>query len=247
MWWDVDTYVYPYKFYNFSLDTDDEREIHNVIDQHITKERISCFDHTLHLVVCDGLTETKVLSAALSKVCKLSSLLHQSKTFREAFDTSFGKDKGIPAAVNTCWNSLLKQIKSVILLDSIALSQLLTDQGHKNLILTSREHNQVQELVVILEPFHEATLLTEGSNIVAISLVLPCVLSLLSHLAELMTRVRFCGPVLVALQTSIHNRFHGMLKKLNPAIESKKLDGKCLSNYSSDLPIALECLANRSD
>lgn len=42
------------------------------------KQRLQCFAHTLQLVVGDGLKETKVASPSLSKLSKLSSLLHTS-------------------------------------------------------------------------------------------------------------------------------------------------------------------------
>ena len=45
------------------------------------KERLSCFAHTLQLVVADGLGEAKCMSTALSKCSRLSSLLHKSGTF----------------------------------------------------------------------------------------------------------------------------------------------------------------------
>lgn len=49
------------------------------------KQRLQCFAHTLQLVVGDGLKETNAISRALSKVSKISSLLHTSTTFKEVF------------------------------------------------------------------------------------------------------------------------------------------------------------------
>ncbi|XDV25941.1 hypothetical protein PO909_029765 [Leuciscus waleckii] len=44
------------------------------------KQRLQCFAHTLQLVVGDGLKETKVACPSLSKLSKLSSLLHTKAT-----------------------------------------------------------------------------------------------------------------------------------------------------------------------
>ena len=35
-------------------------------------------------------------------------------TFKDVFDAEFGEQKGIPAAVNTKWNSTLRQVKAVL-------------------------------------------------------------------------------------------------------------------------------------
>ena len=51
--------------------------------------------------------QTKVASPSLSKLPKLSSLLYTSTTFKDAFEAEFGEQKGIPAAVNTRWNSVI--------------------------------------------------------------------------------------------------------------------------------------------
>ncbi len=78
------------------------------------KQRLQCFAHTLQLVVGDGLKETKLVCPSLSKLSKLSSLLHTSTTFKDVFDSEFGEQKGIPAAVNTRWNSTLRQGSSPV-------------------------------------------------------------------------------------------------------------------------------------
>lgn len=57
------------------------------------KQRLQCFAHTLQLVVGDGLKETNMISCALSKLSKISSLLHTSTTFKEVFQSEFGGKK----------------------------------------------------------------------------------------------------------------------------------------------------------
>lgn len=39
---------------------------------------------------------------------------------------------------------------------------LLKDYGHENLLFTVRERTQLEEMVSLLEPFKEATNLTQG-------------------------------------------------------------------------------------
>ncbi|XP_016114748.1 uncharacterized protein [Sinocyclocheilus grahami] len=127
------------------------------------KQHLQCFAHTLQLVVGDGLKETNAISCALSKLSKISSLLHTSTTFKEVFQSEFG-EKSIPAAVNTRWNSTLRQVKALIECDHPKVCGVLEKSGHKELLFTSREWNQLKEVVDILKPFAEATDLTRGKN-----------------------------------------------------------------------------------
>ena len=108
-----------------ALNDDEMITVNNALDAVSKKERLSCFCHTLHLTVSDGLAETKCLSTAISKSSKLSSILHQSTSFKDEFEIKFGKNRGIPAAVNTRWNSTLRQIQAVITLDQKQLTDLL--------------------------------------------------------------------------------------------------------------------------
>lgn len=45
-------------------------------------ERLSCFAHSLQLVVADGLRHSNPISIALSKVSRLAALLHSSTSFK---------------------------------------------------------------------------------------------------------------------------------------------------------------------
>uniref|UniRef100_A0A673ZZR7 Uncharacterized LOC115161945 n=1 Tax=Salmo trutta TaxID=8032 RepID=A0A673ZZR7_SALTR len=143
------------------------------------KQRLQCFAHTLQLVVGDGLKETKVMTPSLSKLSKISSL-------------------GIPVAVNTRWNSTLRQVKAVIQCDHRKLSHVLEKAGHKELLFTVREWNKLKELVDILKPFGEATDMTQGEKIVTISSVVPSVLSLNHHLEQRKPQVHFLSDGITA-------------------------------------------------
>ncbi|KAJ8376339.1 hypothetical protein SKAU_G00069190 [Synaphobranchus kaupii] len=70
------------------------------VDQVLTRgspKRQQCFAHTLQLVVGDGLKDARIMNSAFAKCSKLSSLLHTSTTFKDAFEDRFGQ-RGIPAA-----------------------------------------------------------------------------------------------------------------------------------------------------
>ena len=196
------------------VDDIDQSEILEMVNAHCRKERLSCFDHTLHLVVGDGLKYTKCVSSALAKCCKISSLVHTSSLFHDAFEQAFGPNKSIPAAVVTRWNSTLQQIKSVLNIDMKKLCDVLEAQGQKHLVFAAREWAQLHELVELLDPFLEATSLTEGDKVVTISFALPSVLVLMKHLREVKQRLKYCNPVCSALLASMSSRFDGMLQRV---------------------------------
>ncbi|KAJ7998335.1 hypothetical protein DPEC_G00221630 [Dallia pectoralis] len=55
----------------------------------------------------------------------------------------------------------------------------------ENVVFTSREWNQLKDLCAVLSPFSEATELTEGEKSVTISMVVPTVLDLNTHLIDM--------------------------------------------------------------
>uniref|UniRef100_A0A673WXI8 HAT C-terminal dimerisation domain-containing protein n=1 Tax=Salmo trutta TaxID=8032 RepID=A0A673WXI8_SALTR len=99
-----------------------------------------------------------------------------------------------PAAVNTRWNSTLKQVKVFIQCDHLKLCHVLEKNGHKELLFTVQEWNKLKELVDILKQFGEATDLTQGEKIVTISSVVPSVLSLNHHLEQRKTQYGITAP-----------------------------------------------------
>ena len=67
----------------------------------ISHTRLQCYEPTLQLCVNDGLKAIKLLTAAMGKASKFSSLLHTSSTFREIFEAEFGRTRIIPSANST--------------------------------------------------------------------------------------------------------------------------------------------------
>lgn len=70
-----------------SLEDADLDEVECVLDQS-SKQRLSCFAHTLQLVIGDGLKEMKGLTRATAKASRISTLLHRSTIFKERYLTN---------------------------------------------------------------------------------------------------------------------------------------------------------------
>lgn len=200
-----------------NLPGDEMSVIDDMVRSSSKGERLPCFNHTLHLVASDGLKETKCISLIISKCCKMSSLLHQSCSFQEAFAEQFGTSKSIPASVVTRWNSTLRQLQAVLSLEMSSLNALLEKEGHKNLIISAREWSQLTEACEILDPFAEATELTEGEKCVTISSVLPAVLKLQLHLQVFSVKAKYCAPMVKSLTASLNHRFDGLLNASTPS------------------------------
>lgn len=205
---------------DLSDDSEDEEDmVGETLDKNFplgSRQRLSCFAHSLQLVVGDGLKEVKCLSQAISKVSKLSTLLHSSTIFKDRFEAVFGIGKSIPVASATRWNSTFKQIQAVTQLDHTALTEMCS-LDFKNIVITTREWAQLRELCLILGPFAEATELTEGEKIITISMVVPTVLDLNTHLIHMDSPKSFCRPLIRALRESLQQRFSGIFIALHMA------------------------------
>lgn len=187
-----------------------------------SRQRLSCFAHSLQLVVADGMKEVKVMSRALSKITKLASLLHTSTVFKDKFEAAFGRGKSIPVANVTRWSLQFRQMQAVIELDHTALTHMCS-VDFENVILSSHEWAQCKELAQILGPFAEATELTQGDKVVTISMVVPTVLELHSHLTEMDGEKKLCRLLTRALRASLKRRFAGIFVGLGMA-EDEGLD-----------------------
>ncbi|GAA6071939.1 uncharacterized protein LOC114158526 [Tachysurus ichikawai] len=157
---------------------DSEEEIDNLDDEELwedvdtmqetllgiasSRERLSCFAHSLQLVIGDGLKEAKFISLAIAKASKLTSLLHSSTTFKSRFEAAFGNES-LPVANVTRWNSTFKQVQAITGLDYKILAEVCV-KDFENVMFTLREWNQLQELSAVLGPRMVSSLIYLKSN-----------------------------------------------------------------------------------
>lgn len=116
-------------------------------------------------------------------------------------------------------------MKAVTSSEHQGLCNLAEDQGHKELVFTPREWSQLKELVDILEPFLDATDLTQGQKVVTISAVVPCILSLNHHLHSMHVQVRYLSGLVKVLEESLKKRFKGVFVNVQMEECSDDVDG----------------------
>ena len=126
---------------------------------------ITCFAHTLQLVVNDGLKEARSIERILAKVAKIIAFVRKSIIASDILEG----ERRLQTKVATRWNSALISIRSFLEVSQDKLRQLDT------VTLTSYERRVLRELVDILTPFQEATDFTQGQKVVTSSFVLPCI------------------------------------------------------------------------
>lgn len=98
---------------------------------------------------------------ALKTASSLASALHSSGRLKDEFEESFGQCS-IPKSCVTRWGSLHKQIKAVTRLDARKLTAVLERCGKTDLDVSAEEREQLAHLTRVLEPFSQATDVTQG-------------------------------------------------------------------------------------
>ena len=136
-----------------------EVELENVDDINVNDARnsISCFCHSLHLCIGDGLKELKEdltqgsVGLAVKKCHKISKLNHKSTVFADALNAR------IPAPIKTCWNYEIRTLESVIRLDKQVLKLALQKVKRTDLMLTPSDIAKLEKLVRFLDPIAKIT------------------------------------------------------------------------------------------
>lgn len=131
-----------------------KEEVSRTIDGHCIA-RLSCFAHSIQLVVKDGMANCSSVRPVMAKCCKIANLCHQSALFREQFELKFGEGHSVPSTNATRWSSTYRQLAAVLQLDDQSLTEILRQTAHDNLIATAKDSAALQELVEILQPFAE--------------------------------------------------------------------------------------------
>ncbi|CAF1473290.1 unnamed protein product [Adineta ricciae] len=174
---------------------------------------LSCFAHTLQLSVKDGLQKASHVPKVLAKCQALAKFSHKSTKIADTLDQL---NKHMNKSNVTRWNSEYLLIKSILSLgknDADSITPLM-DSPVK---FSNNDFIVLEEIVIVLDPFYEIPIKCQAEAAVAASLVVPSVVHLITHLRDIKSEVKFCGPLVQQLQSSLEKRFCGIMKRLNQA------------------------------
>jgi hypothetical protein len=147
---------------------------------------VSCFAHTLNLVVRAAIDEAPGFNPLLSKCRDVVNYFHRSVIAADKLRSNQlcnGQvvSKKLKADVATRWNSLLLMVKSLLDVKD-AVSSSLAMLGKLELLFTEDEWESLRIIIVLLRPFDEVTVEVSAEKYPSISKVLPLTKILIRHL-----------------------------------------------------------------
>ncbi|CAF1493204.1 unnamed protein product [Rotaria sordida] len=162
--------------------------------------RISCFAHTIQLVVNDGLKQISSIQPALVKVSQIAKLSHTSIIFAEKLENI---GKSIPKANKTRWNSQFDTVDKVLRITSSESNEMLILIKRKDLCLLVKDYQILNEFLSLLILFAEATALTQSENTPSISFIAPTMLTIYHDLLYEQSNVLYTSSLCNLLLTSL--------------------------------------------
>ncbi|CAF3184086.1 unnamed protein product [Rotaria socialis] len=172
--------------------------------------RISCFAHTLQLSVRDGLEKLSQISKLLEKCRILARCSQKSTKIADILDQI---QKHFEQTTVTRWNSEFMLIRSVLSINKEDL-EAIADTMENPVRFSNSDFKIMEEIINILEPFHQISLKCQAEKVATASLVVPSIVHLLSHLQSFKEILPVCQKLTQQLQYSIERRFAGIVKRL---------------------------------
>lgn len=167
--------------------------------------------HSLQLCVRDGLKNTPFIAKLLVKCQSLSKISHKSTKMTDVLDQM---DRHISRSNMTRWNSEYLLIKSIWSIGKSDLD-LVTSSIDNQIKFSQNDFVIFNELITILEPFHDISIRCQAEAAVTASLVVPSVVHLIVHLRDMKNEVSICSKLIQQLEASLNKRFSGIIDRLN--------------------------------
>ncbi|CAF2562524.1 unnamed protein product [Rotaria sp. Silwood2] len=161
--------------------------------------RLSCFAHTLQLSIRDGLKNAPYVPKLLGKCQALAKFSHKSSKMADLLDQL---NKNINKMNLTRWNSEYFLIKSIYSISKNEL-ELLTSIMDNPVKFSNNDLIILEEIINILEPFYEISIKCQAEIAVTVSLVVPSIVHLTSHLHDIKEDISFCSKLIGQLQESL--------------------------------------------
>lgn len=168
--------------------------------------RHSCIAHSLQLVVGDGLKEAmRSIKFLVQKCGSLVSSIHKSCKATELLEAEAGYS--IPSPNVTRWNSHYRMVSAInrVNQEHPTLLTKVCEVIGSQITFTDTDKTTLQELQLLLKPFHVVTEKLQSETNVTSSQVLPNIIGLRHKLQQ--TSTHFCTSVKTGLVVSLDKRF----------------------------------------
>ena len=171
-------------------------------------QRLSCFSHTLQLVMAefDNNERLQSLKKVIKKAQALVSKCNKSVKVTEKLIELSGKK--LVSNCPTRWSSSYLLIERLLCLKSF-LADILAELDWNN--LQNSDYKTLESIRDLLEPFAKYTQLASGEDMSTISIVIPIIMELDMHLDEMKNRPGLSAACTV-LKVALHKRFDKVLK-----------------------------------
>ena len=169
-----------------------EKDLDRLTDliSHIDGQRISCFAHSLQLVVVDALNDLPAdIRHAVAKANNVASVSHQVQAVADLLGN-------IPTPAKTRWNYQIRTIKAVLEIPDRKLEQAQREavKSKRNINLTAGDITLLHEFVKLFQEFADVTNELQADDSF-ISQVVPSVLQLQRHTEEYISESRLLKKV----------------------------------------------------
>ena len=173
---------------------------HEVLFSHY--HRLSCFAHTLQLVVAH-FDKSKTIHNVIKKAKKLVSKVNMSTKAMEKLISLASKRGDCP----TRWSSTFLLVQRLLVVRT-ELSQVLNELEWDSLQVS--DWKQLEYISLLLEPFAQYTNLSGGEDYTTISSIVPIIMELNLHLLEMRKKPNL-SAVSLCLQEELQKRFDNIL------------------------------------
>lgn len=105
-------------------------------------------------------------------------------------------------------------IKSILSIGKNDLDSIVTLMNN-SIKFSNNDMLVLQEIIDVLEPFHDISIKCQSEKLVTSSLVVPAVVHLIVHLRDIKEQIIFSNKLVQQLQLSMEKRFAGIINRIN--------------------------------
>lgn len=157
-----------------SIVTDNGQNMVNAA-KNVPSRQVSCFAHTINLVVNDSLVAAKDLESTRKRVRAIVSYFHHSSKASDILENLQGTEKlKLMQEVSTRWNSTYTMLERYLILHN-EVTTVLCRLSKATMCISDTEIEVIRAAVKQLEPFYQVTKIVSGESYLTMSSVLPLI------------------------------------------------------------------------